>query len=117
MSRRPLEGLHVVECASFVAGPTGGMTLAQLGASVVRVDPIGGGPDHRRWPVVGTGTGPADAGSYYWASLNKGKRSVAVDLRSAEAASWSPRSSPRQDRTAASWWTTWWAGGGWRTRR
>lgn len=81
---RPLEGLQVVECASFVAGPTGGMTLAQLGASVVRIDPIGGGADHRRWPVVGNGTGPADAESYYWTSLNKGKRSVAVDMRSDE---------------------------------
>ena len=81
---RPLEGLQVVECASFVAGPTGGMTLAQLGASVIRVDPIGGNSDYRRWPVVGDGTGPADAESYYWTSLNKGKRSVAVDMRSDE---------------------------------
>jgi 2-methylfumaryl-CoA isomerase len=78
---RPLEGLHVVECASFVAGPTGGMTLAQLGADVVRVDPIGGGSDYHRWPVAGNGTGGAEAESYYWASLNKGKRSVAIDLR------------------------------------
>ena len=81
---RPLEGLHVVECASFVAGPTGGMTLAQLGADVVRVDPVGGGSDHWRWPVAGGGSGPADAESYYWASLNKGKRSVALDMRSPE---------------------------------
>ena len=76
MSDRPLAGLQVVECASFVAGPTGGMTLAQLGADVIRVDPLGGGSDHRRWPVSAAGT------SYYWTSLNKGKRSVAVDLRS-----------------------------------
>ena len=75
---RPLEGLHVVECASFVAGPTGGMTLAQLGADVVRIDPVGGGSDHLRWPVA------RDGESYYWASLNKGKRSVALDMRSDE---------------------------------
>ncbi|WAP60421.1 CoA transferase [Streptomyces sp. S465] len=75
---RPLDGLHVVECASFVAGPTGGMTLAQMGADVIRIDPIGGGSDHRRWPVAPTGE------SYYWASLNKGKRSVAVDMRGDE---------------------------------
>ncbi len=74
----PLAGLHVVECASFVAGPTGGMTLAQLGADVIRIDPVGGGSDHLRWPVA------ADGESFYWASLNKGKRSVAVDMRSAE---------------------------------
>ncbi|GAA4552974.1 CoA transferase [Pseudonocardia xishanensis] len=75
---RPLEGLQVVECASFVAGPTGGMTLAQLGASVIRIDPLGGGSDHLRWPVDRAGE------SFYWASLNKGKRSVAVDMRSDE---------------------------------
>lgn len=80
MGGRPLEGLHVVECASFVAGPTGGMTLAQLGASVVRIDPLGGGPDHGRWPAADEGTGD----SYYWASLNKGKRSITVDMRSDE---------------------------------
>jgi 2-methylfumaryl-CoA isomerase len=71
----PLAGLNVVECASFVAGPTGGMTLAQLGADVVRIDPLGGGADHERWPVAPSGR------SYYWASLNKGKRSVAIDMR------------------------------------
>jgi 2-methylfumaryl-CoA isomerase len=74
----PLAGLQVVECASFVAGPTGGMTLAQLGADVIRIDPLGGGSDHLRWPVA------PDGESYYWASLNKGKRSVAVDMRSDE---------------------------------
>jgi 2-methylfumaryl-CoA isomerase len=73
---RPLSGLTVIECASFVAGPTGGMTLAQLGADVIRVDPVGGGSDHLRWPLSPHGQ------SFYWASLNKGKRSVAVDLRS-----------------------------------
>lgn len=77
---RPLEGLGVVECASFVAGPTGGMTLAQLGASVIRIDPIGGGPDYGRWPAADGGAGA----SYYWASLNKGKRSIVIDLRSDE---------------------------------
>ena len=74
MTILPLSGLHVVECASFVAGPTGGMTLAQLGAEVIRIDPLGGASDHRRWPVTGSGE------SYYWTSLNKGKRSVAIDI-------------------------------------
>jgi 2-methylfumaryl-CoA isomerase len=76
MTARPLTGLHIVECASFVAGPIGGMTLAQLGAEVIRVDPLPEPADHGRWPVAPGGE------SYYWASLNKGKRSVAVDLRS-----------------------------------
>lgn len=72
-----LSGLRIVEISSFVAAPLGGMTLAQLGADVVRVDPLGGAPDVRRWPVTDAGA------SLYWAGLNKGKRSVMVDLRSA----------------------------------
>lgn len=68
-----LAGLRVVESAAFVAAPLGGMTLAQLGADVIRCDPVGGGLDYRRWPVTRDGT------SLYWAGLNKGKRSIAVD--------------------------------------
>jgi 2-methylfumaryl-CoA isomerase len=70
--------MRVVEGSAFVAAPLGGMTLAQLGADVIRFDPIGGGLDHRRWPVT------ADGASLYWAGLNKGKRSIALDLRSEE---------------------------------
>ena len=70
-----LQGLRVVEGSAFVAAPLGGMTLAQLGADVIRFDPIGGGLDHRRWPVTAQGA------SLFWAGLNKGKRSIAVDLR------------------------------------
>jgi 2-methylfumaryl-CoA isomerase len=54
------------------------MTLAQLGAEVIRIDPLGGAPDHHRWPLAPSGT------SLYWAGLNKGKKSASVDLRSAE---------------------------------
>jgi 2-methylfumaryl-CoA isomerase len=70
-----LQGLRVVEGSAFVAAPLGGMTLAQLGADVIRFDPIGGGMDHRRWPVTAQGA------SLFWAGLNKGKRSIAVDIR------------------------------------
>jgi 2-methylfumaryl-CoA isomerase len=70
-----LHGLRVVEGSAFVAAPLGGMTLAQLGADVIRFDPIGGGLDHARWPVT------ADGQSLFWAGLNKGKRSIAVDIR------------------------------------
>lgn len=75
---RPLAGVRIIEISSFVAVPLAGMTLAQLGAEVVRVDPIGGAADYHRWPVT------ADGQSIYWAGLNKGKRSVAADMRSAE---------------------------------
>jgi 2-methylfumaryl-CoA isomerase len=73
----PLAGLRVVEVSSFVAAPLGGMTLAQLGAEVIRIDPNGGAPDTTRWPLAPSGK------SLYWAGLNKGKRSVTLDLRSA----------------------------------
>jgi 2-methylfumaryl-CoA isomerase len=74
----PLAGMRVVEVSSFVAAPLGGMTLAQLGAEVIRVDPLGGAPDHSRWPLAPSGV------SMYWAGLNKGKKSVSVDFRSPE---------------------------------
>jgi len=75
---KPLNGLRVIEVATFVAGPLGGMTLAQLGADVIRIDPLGGAVDYTRWPVAASGT------SLYWTGLNKAKRSLCADFRSAE---------------------------------
>lgn len=72
---RPLDGLRIVEVSSFVASPLCGLTLSQLGAEVIRVDPVGGAADYRRWPVT------RDGESIYWTGLNKGKRSVACDMR------------------------------------
>jgi 2-methylfumaryl-CoA isomerase len=72
----PLAGLRVIEVSAFVAAPLGGMSLAQLGADVIRVDPSGGAADRKRWPLTRSGT------SLYWAGLNKGKRSMTVDFRS-----------------------------------
>ena len=69
-----LKGLRVVEGSAFVAGPTCGLHLAQLGAEVIRFDNIGGGPDFRRWPLAENGM------SLYWEGLNKAKKSVALDL-------------------------------------
>ncbi|MGA2929171.1 MAG: CoA transferase [Solirubrobacteraceae bacterium] len=71
-----LEGMRVIEGSAFVAAPLGGMTLAQLGADVIRFDPIGGGLDRGRWPITDEGR------SLFWAGLNKGKRSIQVDLGS-----------------------------------
>ena len=73
-----LEGMRIIEGSAFVAAPLGGMTLAQLGADVIRFDDIGGGLDARRWPLTGEGQ------SLYWAGLNKGKRSIAVNLKQSE---------------------------------
>jgi 2-methylfumaryl-CoA isomerase len=69
-----LGGLRIVEVSAFIAAPLGGMTLAQLGADVIRIDPIGGNIDAKRWPLSPDGT------SLYWASLNKSKRSVCLAL-------------------------------------
>src|ERR671924_1563553 len=73
-----LSGLRVIEGSAFVAAPLGGMTLAQLGADVIRFDQIGGGLDASRWPLAPSGK------SLFWAGLNKGKRSIQVDLHSPE---------------------------------
>lgn len=70
-----LKGLRVVEGSAFVAAPLCGLTLVQMGAEVIRFDTIGGGPDYRRWPQV-----PGGAASLYWEGLNKGKKSIAINL-------------------------------------
>jgi 2-methylfumaryl-CoA isomerase len=69
-----LSGMRIVESSAFVAVPLAGMTLAQMGADVIRIDRLQGGLDAQRWPVT------ADGVSLFWAGLNKGKRSVALDL-------------------------------------
>ena len=71
---RLLAGLRVIEASSFVASPTAGLYLAQMGAEVIRVDQIGGGPDFNRWPRHANGH------SLYWENLNRAKQSVALDL-------------------------------------
>ena len=71
---RLLGRMRVIEATSFVASPSCGMHLAQMGAEVIRIDQIGGGPDFRRWPRAENGA------SLYWESLNKGKKSIAIDL-------------------------------------
>lgn len=73
-----LKGMRVVEGSAFVAVPLAGMTLAQMGADVIRFDRIGGGLDAGRWPVAPNGQ------SLFWNGMNKGKRSIAVDMKSDE---------------------------------
>jgi 2-methylfumaryl-CoA isomerase len=73
-----LSGMRVVEGSAFIAAPLGGMTLAQMGADVIRFDNIGGGLDAKRSPLT------EDGNSIYWAGWNKGKRSIMIDLRADE---------------------------------
>jgi len=78
MNHALLTSVRVIESSAFVAAPLAGLTLAQFGADVIRIDPIGGGMDYGRLPVMPGGR------SLYWTGLNKSKRSLAVDLRRPE---------------------------------
>lgn len=73
-----LRGMRIVECSAFVAAPLCGMTLAQMGAEVIRIEPPGGGLDYRRWPVTDEGV------SLFRVGLNQSKRSVVIDVNRPE---------------------------------
>jgi len=74
-SPTPLKGINVVEFTHMVMGPTVGMTLADLGASVVKVEPAPEGDTTRR--LTGSGTG-------FYAAFGRGRRSLAVDMKTPE---------------------------------
>ena len=76
----PLAGVHVLDLARVLAGPYAAMLLADLGAEVIKVERPGTGDDTRHWgpPFV---QGEGEAESTYFLSVNRGKRSVAVDLK------------------------------------
>ncbi|MCA3149954.1 MAG: CoA transferase, partial [Rhodocyclaceae bacterium] len=82
----PLSGVRVLEFGQIAAGPFCAMLLADLGADVVKVEKPDGGDDMRRWPPMSEGP-DASAGRYSenFASVNRNKRSIAVDLKDAEA--------------------------------
>ncbi|MFN6934053.1 MAG: CoA transferase [Tsuneonella sp.] len=73
-----LSDLSIVEVSSFVASPTVGLYCAQMGAEVIRIDQIGGGLDYDRYMLT------AEGRSLSWENLNRAKKSVALDMRSAE---------------------------------
>jgi crotonobetainyl-CoA:carnitine CoA-transferase CaiB-like acyl-CoA transferase len=73
---QPLAGLRVVEFTHMVMGPTCGMVLADLGAEVIKVEPIDGDRTRR---LLGAGTG-------FFPMFNRNKKSIAVDLHKAEGA-------------------------------
>ncbi|SSW67718.1 CaiB/BaiF CoA transferase family protein [Achromobacter agilis] len=73
-SRLPYEGIRVVEFTHMVMGPTCGMLLADLGAEVIKVEPIGGDSTRR---LLGSGAG-------FFPMFNRNKKSIALDLKQAE---------------------------------
>jgi len=74
----PLAGIRVLEVGHMLAGPFGGMMLADLGADVIKIEPLGGDLSRR------VGTQAVDDHNVYFASLNRNKRSVHIDLTTDE---------------------------------
>src|SRR4051812_7065961 len=78
MNAKALEGLRVLELGQLIAGPFAGKTLADFGADVIKVEPPGVGDPLRKWRLLRDGT------SVWWEVQSRNKRSVVLDLRSAE---------------------------------
>jgi crotonobetainyl-CoA:carnitine CoA-transferase CaiB-like acyl-CoA transferase len=73
---QPLQGLRVIEFTHMVMGPTCGMLLADLGAEVIKVEPLGGEGTRR---LLGAGTG-------FFPMFNRNKKSIEIDLHKQEGA-------------------------------
>jgi crotonobetainyl-CoA:carnitine CoA-transferase CaiB-like acyl-CoA transferase len=76
--RDALQGLKVLELGQLIAGPFAGKTLADFGADVIKIEPVDGGDPLRGWRLLRAGT------SVWWEVQSRNKRSVALDLRSAD---------------------------------
>jgi crotonobetainyl-CoA:carnitine CoA-transferase CaiB-like acyl-CoA transferase len=72
--RLPLTGVRVIEFVHMVMGPSCGLVLADLGAEVIKIEPLAGDNTRR---LTGTGAG-------FWATYNRNKKSLALDLKSPE---------------------------------
>jgi crotonobetainyl-CoA:carnitine CoA-transferase CaiB-like acyl-CoA transferase len=82
---RPLAGIRVLELARILAGPWAGQLLADLGADVIKVERPGAGDDTRHWgPPFVQGADGENLGAAFFHSCNRGKRSIAIDMRSPE---------------------------------
>ena len=74
----PLSGLKVIELGQLIAGPFAGKTLADFGADIIKIEPPGAGDPLRQWRMLKEGT------SVWWQVQSRGKRSLALDLRTPE---------------------------------
>lgn len=74
----PLKGMKVVDLTKVLAGPLCGQYLGEYGAEVIKVEPVGGGDDTRRWLPQTQGE------SAIFVAVNHNKRSIAIDLKSQE---------------------------------
>lgn len=73
-----LKGVRVIEMGQLIAGPFAGKTLGEFGAEVIKIEPPGAGDPLRNWRLMKDGT------SVWWQVQSRNKRSLALDLRSAE---------------------------------
>ena len=81
IDQQPLRGVRVLDLTRVLAGPFCTMNLADLGAEVIKIEVPGRGDDSRSFaPVMPSG----DSGYFY--SVNRGKRSITLDLRIDEGA-------------------------------
>ncbi|AYD01549.1 CaiB/BaiF CoA-transferase family protein [Neorhizobium sp. NCHU2750] len=94
----PLAGIRVLELARVLAGPWAGQMLADMGADVIKVENPEGGDDTRAWgpPFVESRDGENLSAAYYH-STNRGKRSIAVDLKTEEGQAIVRRLAARSD--------------------
>jgi succinyl-CoA---D-citramalate CoA-transferase len=76
-----LKGIKIIELGQLIAGPFAGKTLAEFGADVIKVEPVGTGDPLRKWRLLRKGT------SVWWEVQSRNKRSVELDLRSADGQS------------------------------
>jgi crotonobetainyl-CoA:carnitine CoA-transferase CaiB-like acyl-CoA transferase len=81
--KAPLEGVRVLDLSRVLAGPYATMVLADLGADVIKVEHPERGDDTRQWGPPFAGEGEARESAYFL-SVNRNKRSIGVDLKSAE---------------------------------
>ena len=75
---QPLDGIKVLELGQLIAGPYAAKILAEFGADVIKVEPPRGGDPLRNWRLLKNGT------SVWWQAQSRNKRSVAIDLHTAE---------------------------------
>ncbi len=82
---QPLAGVKVLDLSRVLAGPWAGQLLADYGAQVLKVERPGAGDDTRAWGPPWWGEGPDKVAAYFLCA-NRGKRSVAIDIATAEGA-------------------------------
>src|SRR6516165_10917722 len=74
----PLQGIRVLDFTRVLAGPAASLALADLGAEVLKIEPPGAGDETRTFPPF------RDGESHYFLSINRGKKSIVIDLKTKE---------------------------------